>query len=258
MTLAEPLLPTTAASTSQSLIGRIVDHARRLPTAAFLTVLADVTAASFGSLLLPAATGFPASAGVHLYLLSIVVGQLAACTFSHFPFATAGATLELVPLLVPITRLIDPALPDAARASTLLAMYSMTSALVGLLHTCVSRLKLGGLFRCIPLIVLKAALTGIGLYMLIEGFKTGSGVAGEAAPAEVLADHGALLRIGTTAALIGGLALAQRLFHSPISAVLCLTAASLVAHAVRRRLSRCRSPPLATAPLATAPLATAP
>ena len=117
---------------------------------------------------MPAALGFSSSAGVHLFLLSIIVGQAAACLFSRFPYATAGATLELVPLLVPIAELIDPALPVAARASTLIATYSMTSALVGTLHTCVGRCKLGGIFRCIPLIVLKAALGGVGLFMVVD------------------------------------------------------------------------------------------
>jgi SulP family sulfate permease len=124
--LTEPLLPKVMQP-------RGLDQLRRIPIAAFLTVLADVTATSFGALLLPAATGLPASAGVHLYLMSTTMGQLAASLFSGFPYATAGATIELVPLLIPITALLDPQWPACHRASTLLAAYTMTSALVGFL-----------------------------------------------------------------------------------------------------------------------------
>ena len=37
----------------------------------------------------------------------------------------------------------------------------------------IARFKLGRLLRCIPLIVLKAALTGVGVYMVVEAIKMG-------------------------------------------------------------------------------------
>ena len=221
--LTEPLLPKVMQP-------RGLDQLRRIPIAAFLTVLADVTATSFGALLLPAATGLPASAGVHLYLMSTTMGQLAASLFSGFPYATAGATIELVPLLIPITALLDPQWPACHRASTLLAAYTMTSALVGFLLLCVSRFRLGILFRCIPFIVLKAALTGVGLFMMVEGIKTGGTLADLGLSS--LLEAGAMTRVLCTIVLCSCLALVQHTCRSPVAIVAFLAAATVSFHAL--------------------------
>ena len=233
-TLTAPLLASNTAQPPPLLL----QYINRLPTAAFLTVLADVTAASFGGLLLPAASGLPPSLGMEVYLLSTIAGQVGLCLSSGVRFATSGATLELVPLLVGQAALVDADMPTKSRAATILAMFSMNSLLVGLMYHAVGRLRLGGLFRCIPLIVLKAALTGIGVFMVIEGVKTGAGELAVNAFHDVdalwqlLSSVDGLCRIATTLGAVAGLAMIRRCTASPLGAMAFLAALSVLANAL--------------------------
>jgi SulP family sulfate permease len=103
----------------------------------------------------------PPALGIPIYLASGLAAQVATIFGSGVSFATGGTTIEVMPLLMPIAALAeDSSLDEAQQASTLLAMYALTSATIGLMYVAVARLRFGGVFRCIPLIVLKAALTG--------------------------------------------------------------------------------------------------
>jgi len=170
--LEQPLLgdgPTPRAAARPSLL-------LQLFTSAFLTVLADIYAASFGLLLILRSGAVPPALGIPIYLASGLAAQIATIFGSGVSFATGGTSIEVMPLLMPIAALADDtALSEAQQASTLLAMYGLTSALIGLLYVGVSRLRFGGIFRCIPLIVLKSALTGVGVFMLVETQSMSSG-----------------------------------------------------------------------------------
>ena len=233
-TLTAPLLASNTVQPPPILL----QYVKRLPTAAFLTVLADVTAASLGGLLLPAASGLPSTLGIEVYLLSTIAGQVGLCLFSGVRFATSGATLELVPLLVGQVSLVDADMPTETRAATILAMFSMNSLLIGLMYHAVGRLRLGGLFRCIPLIVLKAALTGIGVFMIVEGVKTGAGeLAADAfhnvdALGQLLSSTDGLFRLAITLGAAAGLAMIRKCTSSPLGAMALLVALSVLANAL--------------------------
>ena len=151
--------------------------AKGLPSAAFLTLYHNIDAASFGLLIVPAAADLPISSGIPIYLLSVVAGQLGFLLASRFSSACGGATIELVPLLAPLASCVgidqSGLSSRTARASTLLALLSCTSLLIACSYFVIARFKLGRLLRCIPLIVLKAALTGVGVYMVVEAIKMG-------------------------------------------------------------------------------------
>ena len=207
-------------------------YLNRIPTALFLAIFSDVSAASFGMLIVvPAATGLPSTAGLTIFLLSTITGQLAACLFSGFEYAVAGATLELVPLLIAMTSLVDPETSDGTRASTVLAMISMTSLLVGVTQIAVSRLKLGGLFRCVPLVVLRGALTGVGVFMVIEGVKTGGNTELQLGLSEVF-ELSTILRMLATVVLYAGLSFSQHLSSSPFVTMGYLAITAALSHAI--------------------------
>ncbi|KAL1528416.1 hypothetical protein AB1Y20_009765 [Prymnesium parvum] len=196
------------------------------PPALFLACINDVYAASFGLLLIPLATGVSPSFGVPMYLFSVTTAQLGAVLRSNIPFATGGSTFELLPLLAPMAQLVvaDSSLDAAARASNILAMYAATSLLIGCLYLAAAKLRVARLFRCIPLVVLKGALTSVGLFMVLTAGRMAVAHAFEGILS--LLDQSTLWRVGTTLALAVGLALVDRAVASPLASVAYLSLAA--------------------------------
>jgi hypothetical protein len=56
--------------------------------------------------------------------------------------------------------------------ATTLALYACTSISLGVVYTAMGHLKLGKVFRFIPLVVLKGALAGVGFFLIASAFKT--------------------------------------------------------------------------------------
>ena len=249
LSLETALLPRTPQSRRAHIQQKVSTQFLLLCTASFLSVLSLINAASFGLLLVPVSTGLPSTAGVPIFLISSVVAQIALCFSSGVSFAAGGATIELIPLLKPIAVLVSgPALSLAEKASTLLAMLSCTSLIISIIYVTVSRLRLGGIFRCIPLIVLKSALTGVGVFLLIESVKMGVGLheeadeVGQAQPGideappssvstQILGEG--LPRLLATIGVYAGLAFLQRQTSSPFATLTYLSSAVAVVAALR-------------------------
>lgn len=149
--LSASLLPVATRPTP--LVQRIRDNlhtqALLISTAGFISVLNLINAASFGLLILTPMAGLQPTIGVPIFLISTLVQQIALSCLSGASFACGGATIELVPLLRPISALVAGAATNAEKESTLLAMFSCTSVLIGGSYICISRLRFGRLFRCI-------------------------------------------------------------------------------------------------------------
>ena len=254
--LAEALLP----SQHQPLEGRRrwLHAAKRelltVATAAFISVLSLCNAASFGLLILPASSGLDPAAGVPIFLMSTIASQVALSATSGVSFASGGATIEVVPLVAPISALAGSCGTQQEKASTLLAMLACTSLLIGCFYLAMSQLRLGSVFRCIPLIVLKSALTGVGVFIVIESAKMGVGVeehgeggggGGGGGGGEDMDDDAqqplwyqlvgpdGWPRLLATGALYVGLALVQTNVKSPLATLGYLGSAVLVVLALR-------------------------
>ena len=64
-------------------------------------------------------------------------------------------------MLLPIAEIAnDPQLPAAMQVPTLLVMLALPSLMLALLYAVISYFKLGRVFRCIPLIVLRGKSLG--------------------------------------------------------------------------------------------------
>ena len=224
--LEESLLHGADAQAPRSKGHWLFAQLKTLPSSAFLAILNDVYAASFGMLLIPASTGIPPSFGVPLYLFSVISAELGAFLGSDIPFATGGSTFELLPILVPMAELVlsDTTLDDSGRISNIIAMCSCTSLLIGLLYQVAGRFRIARLFRCIPLVVLKGALTSIGLFMMLTAVKMVAGHPLESG--HLLRDPGALCRLVVTVALGVGLKLTDSAVSSPMASVAYLVTAA--------------------------------
>lgn len=223
LSVHKELRPPAESSTG----GRILSHLRVLPAAAFLSVINDVYATSFGMLLLPRTLGLDASMGVPIYLLSVLSAQVAASLSSKVHFAAGGSCYELLPMLVPMveTVLSDPSLDDAARASNVLALFSLTSALIGVLYLVAARLRMARIFRCVPLVVLKGALTSVGLFMVSTAISMVAG--GPVLSLSALSAPELWPRLLTTLLLAAGLGVTDALVPSPLATMTFLLAATL-------------------------------
>ena len=235
--LQESLLP--SAPRPSSFWHTLQQQALLIATASFISLLCLVNAASFGMLILPASSGLPSAAGVPIFLMSTITSMAALSLSSGVPFACGGATIEVVPLMAPIAQLVNSCHSQHEKASTLLVMLASTSLLVGIFYTVVSRLRLGRIFRSIPLIVLKSALTGVGVFIIIESAKMGVGVVEadadrEAEPllAQLLGPTG-WPKLLTTALLYAGLAVVQCRTSSPFATLGYLSCAVALLAALR-------------------------
>ena len=61
-------------------------------------------------------------------------------------------------------------------------MFSLTSLVVAVMYITIAKFQLAGIFRCIPLIVLKSALTGVGVFLLMEAAKMGINISDDGVP----------------------------------------------------------------------------
>ena len=219
--LSEPLVPVPKPRPQRKLLEAIQEQALLLSTASFISVLNDINAASFGQLLVPAALGLPAAAGSPIFVAGTLAAQIILSLCSGEAYAMGGATIEVIPLITPITLLAaNDELSTAEKASTLLAMFSLTSLVVSAMYIAIARFKLAGILRCIPLIVLKSALTGVGAFLLIESAKMSINVTEEGPP--IITQVGSIrgmTRLLPTIGLYAGLVVVQNKLNSPFAAL---------------------------------------
>ena len=229
--LAAPLIG-EAPTPKRTLLEASQQQALLWSTASFISLLNDINAASFGQLLIPAALGLPSTAGGAIFMVATVTSQLVLSLFSGEAYAMGGATIEVIPLLTPIAALAaDDALSTSEKASTLLALFSLTSLVVSVMYLAIAKFRLAGIFRCIPLIVLKSALTGVGVFLVLESVKMGVNIADDETPVwqQIAGSAANVVKLATTLGLYLGLVLVQRKTSSPFASLGYLaTAVALV------------------------------
>ena len=152
--LKESLLPGQKSKrTPRSLARHASDAAKVVSTAVFLSVLNAVNATSFGLLMVPEELGMPYSPGVPMFLMSTIAAQIAMSLCSRVTFAMGGAVIDSSHSGA------NGAAGGRSWCPRRPRWWSVagTSVLIGLAYLGVSRLGLGRIFRCIPLIVLNVA-----------------------------------------------------------------------------------------------------
>ena len=163
----------------ETLTALVLQGLRSIPAVLLAVVLNLLDAMSYGIIIFPASDGrLPATAaqsGISMFLASTVISQIV-FTFggSRFRGAVGSMMIEVMPFLHIICAVIESKMPDSGThevTATIMAAYSLSAILTGLVFLLLGLFKLGNLIQFFPRHILVGCIGGIGVFLIITGIE---------------------------------------------------------------------------------------